>query len=326
MFVVVNNIVASLEWLNYHSAYWLIFWSARVAQFLPGFDTIIRDYVIDQFEQDNCYFGQNYSVKSFIIPDGVKTIAPSLFIYWGSLESITIPESVTSIGAYAFSGCSSLSKIVFSSNSSIERIEKGSFESCSSITSFEIPDSVTSIGSEAFRDCSGLVDLIIPNSVRRIELSAFRGCRSLKNVFVADLSSWLNISFEYSSNHSEANPMNYATNLYVDGIILSGQVEIPSGITNIPLLAFAKCKKITSLIIPSTVKTIDRFAFADCTLLSVISIPKSVDTFRYEPFYNCDALKTIIYNGTMNDWGKIQMRESISIPYDCIIQCTDGKL
>ena len=38
MFVVVNNIVASLEWLNYHSAYWLIFWSARVAQFLPGFD------------------------------------------------------------------------------------------------------------------------------------------------------------------------------------------------------------------------------------------------------------------------------------------------
>ena len=70
------------------------------------------------------------------------------------MTSITIPDSVTSIGWYAFSGCSSLTSITIPD--SVTSIEYGAFEDCSSLTSITIPDSVTSIGYGAFYDCSSL--------------------------------------------------------------------------------------------------------------------------------------------------------------------------
>ena len=100
------------------------------------------------------------------------------------LTSITIPGSVTSIKASAFSWCSSLTSITIPN--SVTSIEVGAFGGCSSLTSITIPDSVTSIGENAFCWCSSLTSITIPGSVTSIEGGAFAFCSSLTSITIPD--------------------------------------------------------------------------------------------------------------------------------------------
>lgn len=96
---------------------------------------------------------------------------------WIYNNSVTIPNSVTSIGSSAFYGCSKLTSITIPN--SVTSIETSAFEYCSSLTSIVIPNSVKSIGWFAFSGCSSLTSIVIPNSVTSIGSSAFSGCSSL---------------------------------------------------------------------------------------------------------------------------------------------------
>ncbi len=98
-----------------------------------------------------------------------------------SQTSYTIPNSVTSIGAGAFYGCTGLTSITIPN--SVTSIGEMAFLCCRSLTSITIPDSVTSIGYGTFADCTGLTSITIPNSVTSIEDAAFDGCASLKDVY-----------------------------------------------------------------------------------------------------------------------------------------------
>ena len=93
---------------------------------------------------------------------------------------VTIPNSVTSIGDYAFRDCRSLTSITIPN--SVTSIGIGAFYDCSSLTSITIPNSVTSIGIGAFYNCSGLTSITIPNSVTSIGSSAFYGCSGLTSI------------------------------------------------------------------------------------------------------------------------------------------------
>ncbi len=101
------------------------------------------------------------------------------FQYCSNLTSITIPNSVTSIGRYAFSGCSKLQSIII--GESVSYIGEEAFSGCSSLTSVTIPNSVTTIDYEAFSGCSKLQSITISESVTLIRYSAFTGC-NLKNI------------------------------------------------------------------------------------------------------------------------------------------------
>ena len=149
------------------------------------------------------YMPTSYS-GAYTIPDGIESIAGAAFSYC-TLTSVTIPNSVTSIGKYAFSHSRSLTSVTIPN--SVTSIEKGAFLQspgltsvtignsvtsigdqtfyyCPSLTSVTIGNSVTSIGYEAFCNCIGLTSVTIPNSVNSIGGGAFHGCTGLTSVTI----------------------------------------------------------------------------------------------------------------------------------------------
>lgn len=118
-------------------------------------------------------------LESVRIPNSVTTIEGGAFEFSG-LTSIDIPNSVTWIGGYAFRECRKLTSVKIPN--SVTEIDWHTFEGCSNLTYADIPNSITRIGSEAFRECSNLANVNIPNSVTAIENKAFYNCWNLKSI------------------------------------------------------------------------------------------------------------------------------------------------
>lgn len=122
----------------------------------------------------------------------------------------------------------SIKKVVIESG--VTNIGNHAFYNCTNLTDITISDSITSIGSSAFNYCRGLVEITIPSSVASIDENAFYSCSKLHNVYYnGDLASWCEISF----GGSYSNPMHYGKNLYIDGVLLEGEIIIPDNVTSI---------------------------------------------------------------------------------------------
>ena len=132
------------------------------------------------------------------IPNTVTSIGKYAFSGCSSLTSITIPNSVTSIGRYAFSGCSSLTSITIPD--SVTDIDDHAFDCCKSLTSVTIPDSVTSIRWGVFSNCTSLKRIIIPDSVTSIDWGAFFKCDDLV-IYASETS--------YALNYAKENKIKY---------------------------------------------------------------------------------------------------------------------
>lgn len=109
-----------------------------------------------------------------IIPDSVTSIGDYAFFDCIELTSIKIPNSIYSIGKNAFDGCIKLTSIEIPD--SVISIGSGAFSYCIELTSVTIPNSVVSIGDFAFFDCSGLTSIVIPNSITSINSNIFYKC------------------------------------------------------------------------------------------------------------------------------------------------------
>jgi hypothetical protein len=115
-----------------------------------------------------------------------QQIEESTFAGCSSLQSIVIPASVRVLCRYCFSGCRSLSSVVFEANSHLERIEESAFCDCSCLQSICIPASVVILGQWCFAHCTSLASFTFEfgSKLDRIEGNVFSRCSSLKTVFV----------------------------------------------------------------------------------------------------------------------------------------------
>ena len=217
----------------------------------------------------------------------VTSIGNYAFDGCSNLQSVTIPNSVTSIGNSAFKGCSRLQSLTIPK--SVTSIGNYAFDGCSNLQSVTIPESVTTIGIHAFSGCSSLQSVTIPNSVTGIGNYAFSGCSSLQSITIPNsVTSIGNNAFQYCHNLQS--------------------VTIPNSVTSIGNDAFSYCSNLQSVTINGNPK-IEGSAFWGTPATVTMNLTASkIDGDYWTTFYNdnweynfeADG-NTTVYKGTVNE-------------------------
>ena len=254
-------------------------------------------------------FYKNPYIKSIIIESCVSSIGSYAFSGCTSLASVTIAGTVTSIGNYAFSGCTSLTSVTIPN--SVTSIGVYAFSDCTSLTSVTIPNSVTSIGVYAFSDCTSLTSVTIPNSVTSIGSYVFSGCTSLTSVTIPNSVTSIGSNAFYNTAYynDESNWNNGA--LYISDCLINiiddfdstTDYTIKGGTRIIACSAFGDCTNLTSVTIPDSVKNIGSYAFSDCASLTSITIPDSVTSIGVYAFSDCTSLTSVTIPNSVKSIG-----------------------
>ena len=243
-------------------------------------------------------------LTEYTIPDSVTTIGDYAFYNCRSLTSITIPDSVTTIGSSAFSGCNSLTSVTIPG--SVTTIGEEAFYSCSSLTSVTIPDSVTTIGNYVFYECSSLTSVTIGDGVTTIGGGAFKGCSSLTKVTIPKSVTTIGIyTFDNCSSLVSVTIPDSVTTIWdyvFNGCSSLTSVTIPDSVTTIEEYAFCGCSSLTNLTIPDSVTSIGFVAFLGCSSLTSVTIGSGVTSIGQSAFDDCSSLSSVYCMATTPPW------------------------
>ena len=270
--------------------------------------------------------------------------ASNLYLDSELVTELVIPYSITSIGNYAFLGCSGLKSVVIPN--SVTSIGNNAFWKCSSLTSITIPNSVTSIGKIAFQDCTSLTgELVIPNSVTSIGNQAFCNCSGLTSVVignsVASIGEWAFDNCKGLESVTIPNSVTSIGNWAFNGCSGLTSIEIGNSVTSIGGYAFQYCFSLENMVvavgntvydsrnncnaiietstntlafgckntvIPNSVTSIRYAAFYGCKNLTSVVIPNSVTSIGNRAFYDCSGLTSITIPNNVTSIGSEAFR------------------
>ncbi|MBO5518853.1 MAG: leucine-rich repeat protein [Candidatus Methanomethylophilus sp.] len=225
--------------------------------------------------------GAEYEDFTLTIGTEVKSIPAKMFQRITRLTgALVLPDSVLSVGANAFDGCTGLSSIEFGDN--LQNIGQEAFKGCSGLTDIFFGTNDLIISNSAFKDCSGVSALTVPSNVTSIGAAAFSGMTSLVQIN-------FNANCEITGNGAIFNAA--APNCVV---------TFGEGVTTVPTMLFYGCANlktvnynddietigryafnstgITVITLPDSVRTIDQYAFVDCSYVTEITIPSAVES------------------------------------------------
>ena len=235
-------------------------------------------------------FKNHTELRTVIIPDSVKSIGAWAFYGCKNISSVRLSKNVTSIGAYAFYDCDALTSIEIPK--SLEKTNAGSwgasnsgiFAECDNLKTVTFESGTTRVAQYLFANCTGIEEIAIPEGVTSIDSNAFYGCKNLKNVSIP-------------------NTVTQIGNGAFDSCTAVSEISIPDSVTIIERDAFSGCKSLSSVRLSKNVTSIGAYAFYDCDALTSIEIPKSLEKTNAGSwgagnsgiFAECDNLKTVTF-------------------------------
>ena len=282
------------------------------------------------------------TIRQVVIEDGLTSICSFAFYStsykYSSLERITLPDSVTSIGEHAFDNCTGLTSIILPD--SVTTIGDYAFENCIRLNSITLPDGVTAVGGRVFSGCTGLTGITLPDSIISICNFAFAGCTKLTDIAIPDRVTAIgSYAFAGCSGLTSITLPDSVTT--IDSFAFSActgltNILIPEGVTTIGHRAFAcytsvneknphfssdengvlfdknKTRILSAPIaitgaysVPDGVTSIEDNAFSDCTRLTGITLPDSVTSIGENAFVNCTGLTNVTLSNRVTAIGRM---------------------
>ena len=225
---------------------------------------------------------QGAALESVALPEGVTSIEDYAFAHNDRLKEITLPQSLTSIGKYAFLWCAALESIA-------------------------LPDGVTSVGNNAFSTCISLKELALGAELLNAGCGLTEFCVALEKITVSE------------NNESFSDEGNCLTRK-ADNTVIAGcaSSKIPAGTEQIGEYAFCGQTQLGAIDFPDGLKKIGNYAFS-CTGLKELKLPRGLQRIGSHAFGNCIELEYVQIPDSVTDVGSkaFVCEQEIGIYYDC---------
>ena len=268
------------------------------------------------FYAENLYLN-NELITDLVIPEGISKIKPYLFSGFKCLTSVTIPDSVISISGYPFGYLNNLTAVYISDLTAWCNIDFSDhlsnplyyadnlYLNNKLLTDIVIPEGITTLKNRTFAYCSSLTSVKIPSGVTSIGNETFSSCSNLTSVTIPD--SVIYIGFgAFSSCYSLTSVTLPDSITSIGRYVFMGcgltSITIPDSITYIGNDAFACCRSLTSVKIPDSVTGIGNSAFSGCFNLTSVTIPDSITSIGDYTFSNC-GLTSVTIPGSVTSIG-----------------------
>ena len=213
------------------------------------------------------------NLTTISLPETLRTIGTCAFYGCSNLDGVTLPSSLTAIGTSAFAECTALTSVAIPSG--VKTVDMETFKNCKSLTEVSIQGKVTEIGRGAFEDCTNLESILLPSSLKTLGDCAFQNCKSLKSVTIPN--GVTSIGFQTFMGCSSLT-----------------EVSIQGKVTEIGASAFTDCTNLESISLPESVIKIGNYAFKSTALTGKFVIPSGVTKIGDGLFENCQKLTEVV--------------------------------
>ncbi len=259
--------------------------------------------------------------KSYVIPETVKSIGEFAFFKRTDLQCIVLPEGLVSIKEGAFSFCSLLKEIVIPN--SVETIGNSAFNFCLKLNTIKMPDNLIELGVGVFAECANLLEISLPNNLVELKRTTFLSCKKLQKVTMGNKIK--QICYNCFNGCKSLESINLSTKLETLSFSVFSScsrlknITLPNTLLNIGDSAFKSCNSLESIILPDGLKTLGSNVFEKCNSLSTIEIPSTVEEIGTSIFkgitnikiYTLEKSRGVKWNHTWNSYFNVYWEQSI---------------